>query len=323
MLSHRPSILAALAPLAGEQPGPDADLAGEGLEVGGSDWLDRLTRMLESLTGGERDELYAVWLADELALPLPAAKILDQAITAWFPQFLARGRWVPHFQPIVELAGGRPIGHEVLMRGRLDGAEHRGADLVRGARAHDATWTFDRRARMIGVEIGLPLMASEELLFVNLDPRAVVDVESSLASTWPAVARSGARSGICLDLISADTAPDLGLLAALADAHRRRGAYIALDDLAGGPASLACLEAVRPDFAKLDVALIAGIDRSPARRRLACALVELAHEMGARVIAEGIEDSAELEAAIELGVDCGQGHRIGAPAERPRVAAAA
>ena len=324
LLSHRPSILAKLVPLAAEQPPADADLGGEGLEVGGAGWRARLTRMLATLAAAERDELYAVWLADELALPLPATKILEQALTAWFPQFLARGRWIPHFQPIVELATGRLIGHEVLMRGRLDGVEHVGGDLVRAAEAHDATWTFDRRARMIGLEVGLPLMEPGDVLFVNLDPRAVVDTESSLSSTWPTVARSATRGArVCLELVSADTASDLGLLTALACAHRERGALIALDDLSGGPASLACLEAVRPDFAKLDVALIAGIHRSPARRRLAGGLVELAHEVGARVIAEGVEGSADLAAAVELGIDCGQGHRMGEPAERPRVRAAA
>ena len=324
LLSHRPSILAKLVPLAGERPARDADLAGEGLEVGGADWQERLTRMLDTLTGAERDELYAVWLADELALPLPAAKILDQALTAWFPAFLVRGRWIPHFQPIVELATSRPIGHEVLMRGRLDGVDHLGGELVRGARAHDSTPAFDRRARMVGLEIGLPLTGPGELLFVNLAPRAVVDLESSLTSTWPTVLRNGSRgSRICLDLVSADTVSDLGMLTALACAHRERGARIALDDLSGGPASLACLEAVRPDFAKLDVALIAAIHRSPARRQLAGALVDLAHEVGARVIAEGIEDAAALEAALELGIDCGQGHLIGAPSEQPSMAAAA
>ena len=322
LLSHRPSVLAKLAPLAGECPGADADLVGEGLEVGGPQWQDRLTRMLEALSEAERDELYAVWLADELALPLPALKIFDQAQTAWFPEFLTRGRWVPHFQPIFELATGQRVGHEVLMRGRLDGVQFSGAELVRGARAHDSMWSFDRRARMVGLEVGLPQIRHGELLFVNLDPRAVVDLESSLTSTWPTVSRSGGRGAlICLELVSADTVADLGRLTALASAHRERGARIALDDLSGGPASLACLEAVRPDFAKLDVALISGIHRSPARRRHAGALVELAHEVGARVIAEGVEEAAEQEAALELGIDCGQGHRLGVPAERPAVPA--
>ena len=322
LLSHRPSVLAKLLPLAGELPAADADLAGEGLEVSGPGWPDRLTHMLETLTGAERGELFAVWLADELALPMPATKLLERSLTAWYPLFLTRGRWIPHFQPIVDLATGRPIGHEVLMRGRLDAVEYVGAELVRGARAHDSAWTFDRRARIIGLEIGLPLMAPGELLFVNLDPRAVIDIEGSLTSTWPTVSRSPAPGGgICLELVSADTAPDLGRLTALACAHRERGARIALDDLSGGAASLACLEAVRPDFAKLDVALIAGIHRSAARRNLARALVELAHEVGARVIAEGVEDDAELQAARALGVDCAQGHHIGRAAERPRVPA--
>ncbi len=323
MLSRRPSVLAKLSPLAGESFDAHADLAGEGLEVGGADWQDRLTRMLATLNDAERGDLYAVWLADELALPLPAAKILDQGRTAWFPQFLARGRWVPHFQPILELATGRAIGHEALMRGRLEGAEFVGAELVMGAHAHDSIWAFDRRARMIALEVGLPLVGPDELLFVNLDPRAVVDLASSLTGTWPTVSRSGGcGAGICLELVAADTSEDLGMLTALACAHRERGALIALDDLTGGPASLTCLEAVRPDFAKLDVALIAGIHRSTGRRHLAGALVELAHEVGARVIAAGIEHPAARDAAMELGIDCGQGHHLGRPSERPVPAAA-
>lgn len=324
MLSHRPSVLAKLLPLLTGDHGSDFDhgsgfdLVGEGLEVSGPAWCDRLERMLAILSAGEREGLYAVRLEDELALPLPAAKVLAQARSAWFPEFLAHGRWVPQFQPIVDFATGGVLGREALMRGRLGAAELRGDDLVRAAEAHDGLYFFDRRARMVALEAGLPLLPPGEVLFVNLDPRAVVDIESSLSSTWPAVERvPQPRPSLCLELVAVDSTEDLGLLTALSAAHRERGASIALDDLSGGAASLARLEAVRPDFAKLDIALVGGIDRSPARRHLASAVIELAHELGTRVIAEGVERVAEYEAVRALGVDCGQGYFFGHPTERP------
>jgi EAL domain-containing protein (putative c-di-GMP-specific phosphodiesterase class I) len=107
------------------------------------------------------------------------------------------------------------------------------------------------------------------------------------------------------------------LLHEMVGAHRKRGAQIALDDLSGGPDSLACLELLRPDVAKIDTALTAGIHHSPARRALVKALVDCAHELGAKVVAEGVERVDEFRAMAELGVDLGQGFYFGQPTERP------
>jgi EAL domain-containing protein (putative c-di-GMP-specific phosphodiesterase class I) len=103
----------------------------------------------------------------------------------------------------------------------------------------------------------------------------------------------------------------------MADAHRKRGARIALDDLSGGPESLACLELLKPDIAKIDTALTAGIQHSDARRGLVKALVDCAHEMGAKVVAEGVERVDEFRAMAELGVDLGQGFYFGQPTDKP------
>lgn len=319
-------MLAKLQPLAGGGHAPDFDFADEGLVVDGPDWQDRLTRMLATLPTGERDELFAVWLADELALPLPVGKILDRARTAWFPQFLTRGRWLPCFRPVAELATGRVVGRQVLMGGCLDADELTPEALARGAEAHDSIYAFDRRSRMVGLEVGLPALDPGELLFLDFDSRAVVDLESSVNGTWPTIARHGGRGArICLQLRCAHAAPDLGTVAAVTGAHRERGALIALDDFSGAPDSLACLEAIRPDFATLDPSLTSRIRRSPARRVLISSLVALAHERGARVVAGGIEDREDRELARALGVDCGTGGLLGRPlplAEAARAAAA-
>jgi EAL domain-containing protein (putative c-di-GMP-specific phosphodiesterase class I) len=316
LLSHRPSVLYKVEHLATEPV--DGDIAVEGMVLAGPAWDERLKELLGTLTVSERACLFAVRLADDQALPLLAETLLDRSRTDWFPEFLSHGQMRPHFQPIVDLASGKPIGREALMRGKLGAVEVRGGELLAAAEAHDALFSFDYRARTAALEIGLPLMPDGEILFVNLDPRAALDVESSLRTTWPVVGRLGGDpSRICLEVIKPERCPDRDLLRDMVDAHRKRGAQVALDDLSGGTESLQHLEALRPDFGKIDGALTAGIQHSPARRQLVEALVACAHEMGCKVVAEGIERVDEFETMLELGVDLGQGFYFGQPTEKP------
>jgi len=316
LLSHRPSVLYKVEHLATEPA--EGDIAVEGLKLAGPGWDDRLKTLLQSLSQSERACLFAVRLGEEQALPLPAETLLDRARTDWFPEFLSHGLMRPHFQPIVDITTGLPFGREALMRGKLGAVEVRGGELLAAAEAHDALFSFDSRARAAALEIGLPLMPEGEVLFVNVDPRAALDVDSSMRTTWPVVSRlNGDPSRICLEIVRPERCPDRDMLEDLVNAHRKRGALIALDDLSGGPDSLSYLEALKPDFAKIDNKLTAGIQYSAGRRRLVAALVECAHECKARVVAEGIERVGEFEAMRELGVDFGQGFYFGHPTERP------
>jgi len=316
LLSHRPSVLYKVEHLASEPAA--GDIAVEGLLLAGPGWDERLKAVMKSLGASERACLFAVRLADEQGLPVPADTLLDRTRTDWFPEFLSHGQMKPHFQPIVDLHDGLAYGREALMRGMLGTVELRGAELVAAAEAHDALFSFDYRARTAALEAGMPVLPPGEILFVNLDPRAVLDVESSMRTTWPVVGRLGADpSRICLELIKPERCPDRALLHDMVAEHRKRGAQVALDDLSGGPDSLACLELLRPDIAKIDTALTAGIQHSPARRALVKALVDCAHELGAKVVAEGVERVDEFRAMAELGVDLGQGFYFGQPTEKP------
>jgi EAL domain-containing protein (putative c-di-GMP-specific phosphodiesterase class I) len=316
LLSHRPSVLYKVEHLATEPA--TGDIAVEGLLLAGPGWDERLKSVIRSLSISERACLFAVRLADEQGLPVPAETLLDRTRTDWFPEFLSHGQMKPHFQPIIDLATGRAYGREALMRGKLGAVELRGGELLAAAEAHDALFSFDYRARAAALEVGLPILPDGEILFVNLDPRASLDVESSLRTTWPIVGRLGADpSRICLEIVKPERNPDRDLLGDMVDAHRKRGAMVALDDLSGGPESLACLELLRPDVAKIDTALTAGIQHSPARRALVAAVVACAHELGAKVVAEGVERVDEFKAMAELGVDLGQGFYFGQPTEKP------
>src|SRR6059058_829615 len=140
LLSHRPSVLYKVEHLATEPA--EGDIAVEGLVLAGPQWDERLKVLLNALTQSERACLFAVRLADEQGLPIPADTLLDRARTDWFPEFLSHGQMTPHFQPIIDLADGKAFGREALMRGKMGAVEVRGAELMAAAEAHDAIFSF-------------------------------------------------------------------------------------------------------------------------------------------------------------------------------------
>lgn len=100
-------------------------------------------------------------------------------------------------------------------------------------------------------------------------------------------------------------------------ALRRRGVLLAVDDAGAGYASFRHILALRPDYIKLDRALIAGIDADPGRRALVKAVTSFAGDIGATVIAEGIQTAPELHAVTALGAQAAQGRHLAPPAPIP------
>jgi len=74
---------------------------------------------------------------------------------------------------------------------------------------------------------------------------------------------------------------------------------------------------LRPDIIKLDRSLIAGIDSDQGQRALGAAMVEFAKQIGALIVAKGIETQAELKAVTQLGMTSGQGYFLGRPTIHP------
>jgi EAL domain-containing protein (putative c-di-GMP-specific phosphodiesterase class I) len=94
---------------------------------------------------------------------------------------------------------------------------------------------------------------------------------------------------------------------------RRRGVRLAVDDAGSGFASLRHVLNLAPDVIKLDGELVGGLDRDPARRALAGALLAFGADIGAEVVAEGIETARECAVLRGLGFRLGQGHHLGRP----------
>ena len=88
---------------------------------------------------------------------------------------------------------------------------------------------------------------------------------------------------------------------------------MAVDDAGAGYASLRHILELKPDFVKLDLGLVRGINRDQARQALIAGIGYFAVKRKVRLIAEGIETPAELKTLLELGISHGQGYLLGRP----------
>jgi len=92
------------------------------------------------------------------------------------------------------------------------------------------------------------------------------------------------------------------------------GVKFAYDDFGAGQARLLELAEVQPDYLKFDMRLVRGIDKAKrSRHQLVASLVSLAHDLGVRTLAEGIETEGEAFTCRELGFEFAQGYHFGHP----------
>lgn len=217
------------------------------------------------------------------------------------------------FQPLVELDSGAVVAYEALARGPAGSPWESPAALFgaasREGRVSELDWVCRAAAFRAALAVGLDVP-----LFVNVEP-------ASLRTPCPPrlqelVQAAGNRLQIVFEVTERAVASDpAGLLAAVARA-RAGGAGIALDDVGAEPASLAMMPFVDPDVVKLDLRLVQE-RTSPEVAGIVTAVLAHAERTGARVLAEGIEESRHVDIARTLGASLGQGWLFGRPGRLP------
>ncbi len=212
------------------------------------------------------------------------------------------------YQPIVSMVDGTVIGAEALTRFTAEPA------------ATPDVWFA--RAAEVGLGIDLELLAlstalesaqhlpAHIYLSINLSPDALADSRTPAAlqeGIWPC-------EQLVVEITEHVSVTDYATLADAVTTLRRLGIRIAIDDAGAGYASFRHILKLRPDYIKLDRALVDGIDHDAAKRALAGAFVAFGEELDAFIVAEGVETAAELAAARALGVHAAQGFHTGRPA---------
>jgi EAL domain-containing protein (putative c-di-GMP-specific phosphodiesterase class I) len=227
----------------------------------------------------------------------------------WIRQVLDGGGPVMVFQPIVELSTGKPVGAEALARFAFDPLR---SPAEWFAEAADLGMSVELELSAIAAALpGLELLPEGAYLSVNAGP------ETAMSPELHRLLRSVPAGRVVLELTEHVGIEDYDALTESLDALRARGVRLAVDDTGAGYSSLQHILNLKPDIIKLDRGLVEGIDADPARRALAGSLIAFATEVGAQVVAEGIETLREQTVLRRLGLRYGQGFHLGRPGPLP------
>ena len=226
-----------------------------------------------------------------------------------------RDEFVLAYQPIVDCGTDRIVGAEALLRWQhpdrglllpgvfIDLAEETGLIVPLGLRALERACTqaalWNGRGHRVRVS-------------VNLSPRQIS--EPGLESDVRSILRTSGLdpSLLCLE-ITENTLMRGESAAEVVTRLRDLGAAISVDDFGTGYSSLAYLKHFSIDELKIDRAFIRDLGRESSASALVSAIVGLGHALGLFVVAEGIEETSQLEAVRSLGCDAAQGFLIMRP----------
>ena len=209
------------------------------------------------------------------------------------------------FQPVIDLVTAEIVGYEALSRFDLmplQGPERWFADAL------DVGLAVDREAvaaRTALADIGR--LSPGQFMTINASPSLVLaGLAEHLGADVP-------WDRVVIELTEHVPIEDYGAIEASLAPLRAAGARLAIDDTGAGFSSLRHILRLDPDILKLDISICRGVDRDPSRRALAAALAVFAKDIGAVMIAEGIETFQEQHTLTELGAHYGQGYYLGHP----------
>jgi len=210
-------------------------------------------------------------------------------------------------QPIVDLRSGAVHAYEALARfgeGGTDSPLH-WFSLAEEFGERDA---LERACLRAALEL-LAVRPADARVAVNLSAPVLLD-----RRTLRMLERPGDLSGLIIEVTEEALVQSEAQLHSAIAPLRARGARLAVDDMGAGYSGLRQITTVQPSYLKLDRSLVSGIDGDGDRAALVSALVGYAEHVGSLLVAEGIENHAELRTLLELGVPLAQGFYLGRPA---------
>jgi diguanylate cyclase (GGDEF)-like protein len=267
--------------------------------------------------GGNRFDFFDETLRREAQQRLANYGALRRAVEAY--------EFEVHYQPTFALADGTPVGMEALARWRHPG---------RGLLHPDAFIDLAEETGLI-VPLGRQILTTvlKEMpppqpgvrplrVAVNLSARQLTQpdlaamVENALEEADVPPARLALE--ITESLLLTDSTEMQTVIAQL----KRIGVDLSLDDFGTGHSSMDYLKFLPVDELKIERRFVAGLLSDRRDRAIVSAITHLAHDLGLRVVAEGIETRDQAELLRYLGCDIGQGYYFGRPGPMPAVGAA-
>ena len=229
---------------------------------------------------------------------------------------LAKGEFRLHYQPIVAVAGGGLAGFEGLLRwehprrGLILPAEFLPLAEETGLMVPLGRWVLAEGCRQIAA-----WSARRVRLSLNVSGKQLL--QSDLASQ---IGQAALAAGASLDRLDLEVTEDVlmkdgdSVGRVLADL-KALALRVSIDDFGTGQSSLSLLHRLPIDTLKIDRSFVAGMSRRREALEIVRTVVSLGHNLGMRVVAEGVETKEQLHDLRELGCDYAQGFLFSAAVE--------
>jgi len=221
------------------------------------------------------------------------------------------------FQPIVDICRNNVCGYEVLSRGSAP-IESPGV-FLEIARKNNLTWEVEEACRRAALKnISLQPEISRQKYFINVSPAVFIDPKFPQVFNPEIIGQFNITpSQVVLEITERESIKDYSILESNARAFKSMGFQIAVDDLGAGHSGLRTLTICTPDYLKLDMSLVRDISKDPYKQHMVRFLCDFASQVDSKVIAEGVEEWAELLTLIRLGVRFVQGFLFSRPLRSP------
>ena len=220
-----------------------------------------------------------------------------------------------HYQPIVDARNGDIYGYEALMRTK-GGINLSPMDVLATAREYKRLDEIEH-ATMFNI---LAQYAEENekfhgrKVFINTIPNHFLKAEECTELTEK---YKQYMDKVVFEVTEQDTSTDEEMEALKRFSAGQNGVQIAIDDFGTGHSNIVNLLRYTPQIIKIDRYLISGIEDDVNKQMFVKNTIEFAAMNGIKVLAEGVETSAELRTVVEFGVDLIQGFYTGRPSAKP------
>jgi EAL domain-containing protein (putative c-di-GMP-specific phosphodiesterase class I) len=220
------------------------------------------------------------------------------------------------YQPKVSLESGRCIGAEALIRwhhpqrGMVPPDQFIPLAEQTGLIQPLSRWVLSTALRQARAwhDAGVDIPIAVNLSMRDLHDPELPDTVAELLAKWD-VAPTRLMVEITENGLMADPARALQTVIGL----RTMGIRIAIDDFGTGYSSLAYLKRLPVDELKIDRSFVRELAADQDDLAIVRSTISLGHDLGLRIVAEGVEDAATLDLLAELGCDVGQGYHISRP----------
>ncbi len=224
------------------------------------------------------------------------------------------------YQAIFRMQEGTIMGFEALSRGpRGSGLE--AADALFGAAtAHNLVVELDRLCRRRAL-LSSARIPSNAKIFVNTLPATMRDPQFRDKALIEFLEKAQvAPNRIVIEITEHLVIENYAIFRDTMDYFTALGMSFAVDDVGEGYSGLESIAKLKPSYLKIDKVLVRDVHVSPVNRSMVRALIDLGHGIGAKVLAEGIQNEEEAQVLRAMGVDFGQGFHLARPDAGPEPA---